>query len=138
MQKCRTMSNKDTFEEKKLKEKLTHPDLTTLNTRSTNFVSFHFCLPVSSFPVNSPFTTNLSSPSLNFPFPTRLSLIGTHTCMQLENVFTEIEGSHPGGVMPRCIVEFTPLFALDCLQIGHSGQPAIFPLTDIDEDDLTF
>lgn len=56
----------------------------------------------------------------------------------VRDVFTEIEGPHPGGVMPRCIVGFTPLFDQDCVQIGHSGQPAIFPLTDIDEGDLTF
>lgn len=55
----------------------------------------------------------------------------------VRDVFTEIEGPHLSGVMPRCIVGLTPLFALDCAQIGHSGQPAIFPLTDTDEGDLT-
>lgn len=56
----------------------------------------------------------------------------------VRDVFAEIEGSHPGGVMPRCIVGFTPLFALDCLQLDTVGNQQFSPLIDIDEGDLTF
>lgn len=92
MQKCRTMNNKDTFEEKKLKEKLTHPDLTTLNTRSTNFISFHFFSFCLSFSSKFSFYNDPLIPSLNFPFPTHLSLIGTHTCRQLETFSLKLKG----------------------------------------------
>lgn len=107
-----------------LSPKLTHPALTTLNARSTNFILFFFSSRLF-FSCKFSFYNDALLPFLHFPFPTQLSVIGTHTCMQLETFSLKLKGHTLVGVMPKCIVGFTPLFALDCVKILHRGQPAI-------------
>lgn len=109
----------------------------TLHTQTSHIFSpfFSCCL---SFSCKFSFYSCPLIPSLHLPFPTHLSLIGTHTCMQLETFSQKLKGHTPVESCRDALWGFTPLFALECVQIGHGGQPAISPLTDIDEGDLTF
>lgn len=117
MQKCGTVSNKDTFKENNiLSPKLTHPDLTTLNTRSTNFISFN-CFSCKFSFYNDPLI-----PSLHFPFPTHLSLIGTHTCMQLETFSLELKGHTSVESCPDALWGWRPYLLWIVLKLDTVGN----------------